>query len=131
MKVDIFTLCDSAQEYNGKLVIVGTFNYIQAEHFPIMYPEFALVARILFDESEKGKHHIEFSIKKDGKDVFIMPPGYLDADNTQAKGRDSVINVIVKGNNVPITEPGIYTVSLKVDDKEWPSDLNVMEKEKS
>ena len=34
MIVDIFTLCDSAKEYQGKLVIVGTFNTISAIQFP-------------------------------------------------------------------------------------------------
>ena len=54
MKVDIFTLCDSAQEYNnGKLVIVGTFNSIYAKNFPTDYPEFALVARIMFSQSKR------------------------------------------------------------------------------
>ena len=59
MKVDIFTLCDSAQEYGGKLIIIGTFNSIYGKEFPTLHPEFALVARVVFGEDEKGVHNID------------------------------------------------------------------------
>lgn len=129
MKVDIFTLCDSAQEYDGKLIIIGTFNYIYAKEFPTLHPEFALVARIIFDENEKGKHNIDFSIKKNDEDVYIMPPGQMTTDTTNVKGKDAGINIVVKGNNIPIPSVGIYIVTLKVDGKIWESDLNVVKVE--
>lgn len=129
MKVDIFTLCDSAQEYNGKLIIVGTFNSIYAKEFPTLHPEFALVARVVFGEDEKGVHNIDFSIKKNGEEVYIMPPGQMTADTTNTKGKDAIINVVVKGNNIPIQSEGTYIVTLKVDDKVWVSDLHVVKVE--
>lgn len=64
MIVDIFTLCDSAKEYQGKLVIVGTFNTISAIQFPATHPELAIVARIVMGNQEKGKHTLKISIKK-------------------------------------------------------------------
>lgn len=129
MKVDIFTLCDNAQEYSGKLIIIGTFNSIYAKEFPTLHSEFALVARVMFGEDEKGIHNIDFSIKKDGEDVYIMPPGQMTADTTNTKGKDAVINVVVKGNNIPIPSAGTYIVTLKVDDKVWESDLHVVKME--
>ena len=127
MKVDIFTLCDNAQEYGGKLIIIGTFNSIYANKFPTLHPEFALVARVVFDESEKGIHNIEFDIKKEDEDVYILPHGETTADTTKTKGKDSIINVVVKGNNIPIKSAGTYVVTLKVDDKIWKSNLHVVE----
>lgn len=129
MKVDIFTLCDSAQEYSGKLIIVGTFNSIYAKEFPTLHPEFALVARVVFGEDEKGVHNIDFFIKKNDEEVYIMPPGQMTADTTDTKGKDAIINVVVKGNNIPIPSAGIYVVTLKVDDKVWESDLHVVKVE--
>ena len=129
MKVDIFTLCDSAQEYGGKLIIVGTFNSIYAKEFPTLHPEFALVARVVFSENEKGVHKIDFSVKKNDENVYIMPPGQLTADTTNTKGKDAIINVVVKGNNIPIPSDGTYVVTLKVDDKVWESDLHVVKVE--
>lgn len=129
MEVDIFTLCDSAQEYSGKLIIIGTFNSIYAKEFPTLHPEFALVARVVFGEDEKGIHNIDFSIKKDNEDVYIMLPGQMTADTTNTKGKDAVINVVVKGNNIPIPSAGTYIVTLKVDDQVWKSELHVVKVE--
>lgn len=126
MKVDIFTLCDSAQEYNGKLIIIGTFNSIYAKEFPTLQPEFALVARVIFGENERGIHNIEFSIKKNDEDAYIMPMGQMTADTADTKSKDAVINVVVKGNNIPIPSAGTYIVTLKVDNQVWESDLNVI-----
>ncbi len=125
MNVDIFTLCDNAQEYNGKLVIIGTFNRIYAKSFPTLHPEFALVARVIFNEKERGIHHIDYFIKKNDEEVYIMPPGQMIADTRNAKGKDTAVNVVVKGCNIPIPSLGTYIVSLKVDDKVWVSDLTV------
>lgn len=126
MKVDIFTLCDNAQEYDGKLIIIGTFNSIYAKEFPTLHPEFALVARVVFGEDEKGFHNIDFSIKKNSEDVYIMPLEQMTADTTHTKGKEAVINVVVKGNNILIPSAGTYVVTLKVDDKVWESDLHVI-----
>lgn len=130
MKVDIFTLCDSAQEYNGKLVIVGTFNSIYAEQFPTLHPEFALVARLVFDENERGKHHVNFSIKKNDEDIYIMHPEEMIADTTPTEGKDTVINVVMKGVDIPIPSAGTYTISLRVDEKVWESNLHVLLRER-
>ena len=72
---------------------------------------------------------IDFAIKKNGEDVYIMPPGRMTADTTNTKGKDAVINVVVKGNNIPIPSAGTYIVTLKVDDKVWESDLHVVKVE--
>lgn len=131
MKVDIFTLCDNAQEYNGKLVIIGTFNSIQSKEFPTIHPEFALVAKITFGENEKGKHMIGFSIKKKDEDIYIMQPDKMDADTTNTKGKYAVINMVVKGNGITIPSAGTYIVTLKVDDKVWETDLYVLKMEEN
>jgi len=130
MKVDIFTLCDSAQEYDGKLVIIGTFNRLSSTQFPTVHPELALVARIIFSETEKGKHNIDFMVKKENEDIFVIPPGHMTADITESKGNDTAINIIIKGNNIPIQSAGIYKVTLNIDGQIWDSDLIVSQVER-
>lgn len=125
MFVDIFTLCESAQEYGGKLVIVGTFNRIIADKFPFVYPELAIVARMGFAKEEKGMHHLELSIKKDGEDIYLMNPVQMDADNSSIEGDHSFMNLVFKGNNIEIPSPGIYKVILKIDDQVRESELYV------
>lgn len=125
MYVDIFTLCESAQEYGGKLVIVGTFNRIIADKFPFAYPELAIVARIGFTKEEKGMHHLELSMKKDGEEVYLMNPAKMDADNSKTEDEHTFINLIFKGNNIAIPSPGTYKVILKIDGQVKESELYV------
>ena len=117
MQVDIFTLCDNAQEYNGKLVIVGTFNQITAPQYPFIHPELAIVASIQFDENEKKEHDIEIGIKKCDSEYFLMPPTPMKASNANTQGDYTYINLVVKGNNIEIKEPGKYIVYLKIDNE--------------
>lgn len=128
MQVDIFTLCDNAQEYNGKMVIVGTFNQLSASKFPAIHAEFALVASIRFDKNEKKEHDIEIGIKKSDSELFLMPPAKMKASNADAKGEHTYVNLVVKGNNIEIKEPGNYIVYLKVDDEVRETILTVSER---
>ena len=125
MKVDIMTMCDSAQEYNGKLVIVGTFNSLFAKEFPVTHSELAFVARVIFGENEKGIHNMEVSIKKNDEDVYIMPVTKMSADTSSTDG-DAIIHIILRGNNTVIPAAGIYKVLLKVDDDVFESDLRAV-----
>ena len=128
MVVDIFTLCDSAHEYNGKLVIIGTFDRITSDKFPMIFPECAIVARIGFPKEEKGKHHIEICIKKDVDElIYLLNPVSMEADNSDTN-EYSLVNVIIKGNNILVPSSGTYKVVLKIDDEIRESLLHVTQK---
>lgn len=131
MKVDILTLCDSVQEYNGRLIIVGTFNKIASNNFPLVIPEFAVVARVVLDDVDKAKQNYTISIKKidDDRDVYIMPVTEIKADNSNLKGDGSLMNIFMKGRDVSIQEPGVYRVMLQCDDYCVHTDLYVEQRE--
>lgn len=128
MFIDIFTLCESAQEYSGKLVIVGTFNQIVADKFPFAYPELAIVARIGFNKEEKGIHDLELSMKKNDEEIYLINPTQMNADNSKAEEDYTFLNLIFKGNNVTIPSPGTYKVTLKIDNQIKESELYVKTK---
>lgn len=124
MNIDIFTLCDSAQQYDGgKLVIVGTFNNIYATKYPTMLPSLSLVSRIVFEEEENGIHDIEVCIKKRDSETFIFPTGKMEANTSSAIGERKAVNLIVNGNNVVIPSEGTYSVILKIDGKKFENIL--------
>lgn len=128
MKTDIFTLCDSAQEYGGKLVIVGAYNNINANKFPFNQ-SLSLVARIIFDEAEKqGEHNMEFYVKKKDEDVYLLKDGKLNINIANFGEHNSAVNLIIKTANVLIPSAGSYIVYLKVDDQVFQSDLNISQK---
>lgn len=122
MKVDILTLCDSANEYNGKLVIVGTFNTINAKSFPITSPGFAIVARVLFEDDVKDKHQVTLEIR-DKRGISIIPPMASEVSTPRDKTPSSFIHLIYKGANITIPSEGEYNVVVTIDGIEFSTDL--------
>jgi hypothetical protein len=131
MNIQIFTLCDSAQEYNGKLVIVGAFNEITASSFPAVHPEMAIVVRTIIENEDKEGHDVEIrAFKSDtGKEALI--PHFKTRVETKGNiGQTVYSNVILRTNNVPIPEAGKYIIRFSIDGtaKEIPflvRDMNV------
>ena len=56
MEIEIFTLCDFAQDNNSKLTIVGTFDSINGKQFPLQHPACAVACRLRFGAKETGDH---------------------------------------------------------------------------
>ena len=52
MEYEIFTICDNAQNYNGKLVIVGTFDTVSSPKYPFVQELFSLAIKINCQTSE-------------------------------------------------------------------------------
>lgn len=126
MIVDIFTLCDSAKEYQGKLVIVGTFNTISAIQFPATHPELAIVARIVMGNLEKGKHTLKISIKKENEDAYLVNPFNMDIDNSNLQTEVGNLNLIFNVNNLLIPSAGKYVVTLEIGELVKESTLYVV-----
>ncbi len=57
MILEILTLCDFAQDNQGKLTIIGTFDTIKTENVPFVQPQLALAARVRILK-EEVKHEI-------------------------------------------------------------------------
>lgn len=123
MDIQIFTLCDSAQEYNGKLVIVGAFNELVFDKFPAVYPELAVVARTIIENENVESHDVELSAFKadTGKDA-LMPHFKTRLDTKGSIGQTVYSNLILRMNNVHVPEAGKYIIKFRIDDttKEIP-----------
>lgn len=125
MIVDIFTLCDSAKEYQGKLVIVGTFNTISATQFPTTLPELAIVSRIVMSNQEKGKHTLKISIKKENEDIYLMTPFNVEIDNSDLEREVGNLNLIFNMNNLLLPSEGKYILTLEIEELMIQSTLYV------
>ena len=127
MNINIFTLCDSAQEYSGKMIIVGTFNTINVVSLPTVYPEFAIAAKISIDpkhQQDKNEHLVKVYIKKADSDVYFLPP--LEHRIKANKTIDySDLNLIMRFNGLPINEEGRYLVTLEFDSTKVETNLFV------
>lgn len=128
MTIDIFTLCDSAQDYNGKMIIVGAFSTLVLNSLPTNYPEFAIAIRIGFEKNESSEHNIEVSIKKIDEEIDLIKPLHAVIPQDNFVNQSFYSNFIIKLNNVSIPSAGEYEMKLKVDGTERITKLNVVNK---
>lgn len=116
MDIEIFTLCDHAQDFGGKLVIVGTFDNIWAGGFPCVHPACSITGRLRFDPHESGRHRIRINIvDEDGRE--IVPPLMGELDLRPPAGVGSVAaNFVLTIGQLAFPKPGHYSIDLFLDD---------------
>ncbi len=117
MTADVFTLCDFAQESDGKLTIVGAFDTIYARRFPAVHPSMCLAVRLRFYIHEAGKHAIRIVFAgPDGNEAIKAIDG--EAAVKDFTGSSRVIHSVFTLVNTPIEREGTLNITLTVDDRE-------------
>ncbi len=118
MDIQIATLCDFAADYNGKLVISGTFDTLVARALPVIHPQCALAMRFCFTGEDVGRHKLSINIiDEDGEslDPNNMPiEPEFDVQlpkNTPFLTRNIIMNL--QGLRFP--NAGIYSIDLGCD----------------
>lgn len=122
MEVEIFTLSDYAENFNGKLVIVGTFDSIYAQSFPLVQPVCAISLRIRFANSQSGVHKIKIKLFDPEKNELQSIDGEVTVKQSQDGRSYETINLAMKVGNLQFKTPGLYSFELHIDD-EWQSGL--------
>jgi hypothetical protein len=118
MDIQIATLCDFASDYNGKLVISGTFDTLAARSLPVVHPACALALRFCFTQEDVGRHQLSINIiNEDGVS--------LDSDNMPIKPEFDVQlpknapfltrNVVMNLQGLRFPEDGIYSIDIGCD----------------
>ncbi|MBU1010502.1 MAG: hypothetical protein KKD74_10225 [Bacteroidetes bacterium] len=122
MEIEIFTLCDFAQEYQRKMVIVGTFDTINAKEFPCVHPNCSIATRIRFDEKEFGEHKFKITLINDKNENVISPlEGEMQIKKTNS-GTFSAVNMVISLNQLKFDKPGRYSIELYIDET-WKTGL--------
>jgi len=117
MTTDIFTLCDFAQESDGKMTVVGAFDTIYARQFPAVHPFMCLALRIRFYIHEAGSHAMKISFAgPDGNDVAGPIEGELSVGDFAGSSR--VVHSVFTFVNTPMEREGVVAVTLAVDGHE-------------
>jgi len=117
MKIELFTFCDFAQENNGKLTIVGTFDTIISRNFPCVHPQLSVVIRLRFDLWEYGNH--DFRIET--RDL----EGEMNMETINGKvvvkgvgNASAVSHLVFSISNLHFKNPGLINFILFIDNKE-------------
>jgi hypothetical protein len=121
MDIELFTICDYAQDMGGKLVIVGTFDTIFAPNLPIQVATCHVAARIRFRASDAGKIPFEARITApDGKDV--IPPMKGTMNIQVLPGAESAAHHLCLGiGGLPFNTYGRHSLTLSVRGQELRS----------
>lgn len=110
MQVELFTLCDGAYNYDGRLTIVGTFDTIKEAKAPFR-KSFSIAAILRREIEETGDRELIISITNE-EGLPAMPAISMrvnaPSDATQAK-----LVIAIKFNSVSFKSYGTYKVAMK------------------
>lgn len=122
MEIEIFTLADFAQDNHSKLTIVGTFDSINAQQFPVQHPACSVACRLRFANKEAGQYDLKLRlIDAGGKEIIEPIRGNINIMEA-ANGQFSTINIVINFSQLQFEKPGRYSFELYLDD-EWKSGL--------
>lgn len=118
MKVNFLTLCDFAQDNQGKLSIMGTFNRILANTVPFTYTTpFYIVARVVSKESACGKIKMT-CIAPDGGTISQSPEIAFSIQDQNNDGHEKYANFIMGFQNTSFKQFGTYRFRFEILDGE-------------
>jgi hypothetical protein len=122
MNIDVFTLCDFAQNTPGnKMNIVGTFNRIFARQIPAVHPLCALAVLMRFQQIEQGTKNIRVSIiDSDGRPVVPILEAQLNVQISPNES-DASVPLAVVIQQISLPRYGEYSVDLAVDGRQEAS----------
>ena len=118
MDIQIATLCDYAADYNGKLVISGTFDTLAARALPVVHPSCALAMRFCFTQEDVGRHKLSINIiNEDGEslDPANMP---IEPEFDVKMPKEipfNTRNMVMNLQGLRFTEDGIYSIDIGYD----------------
>jgi len=115
MNIELFTLCDGAYNYNGKLTIVGTLDVMNADSVPAT-AQIGIAMKLRFAPEEAGKHKLTIRIiNPEGGNI---PPDFsLDLDIKPSE-KGSQVALAVNAQGLSLDKFGDYTTKVFMDDEE-------------
>ncbi len=115
MDVQIASLCDAAVDYNGKLCLMGTFDTIMASQFPSTHPYCSIAMRIVFQDSEQGRHQLKVTlIDADGHNLLPKLEPVLDVRMPENMFF-ATTNLVFNLQGMKFERPGQYSIDLTMD----------------
>lgn len=122
MEIEIFTLCDFAQDNNSKLTIVGTFDSIYAKQFPVTHPSCTVACRLRFAAKEAGEHDLKLRlIDIKGNECIAPVQGNINIP-VPANGQMATLNLVFNFNQLQFAASGRYSFELYING-DWKSGL--------
>lgn len=120
MTAEIFTFCDFAQENQGKLTIIGTFDTIITRNFPCIHPQLSVVIRVRFNINEFCPHSFRIETRDlDGEMCMESISGKMDVRGVG--NATAVSHLVFSIGGLRFRNAGVINFILYIDDKEIAS----------
>lgn len=115
LRIEVFALCETAQEFAGRFNLLGTFETIQVPATLIVLPGLSSAIRMRFWPEEAGWHRCVLRIiDSDGRLVtqdvqteFAISDGEQNSSET--------VNLIIRFQNIRFQNAGEFGVELYLD----------------
>ena len=118
MNVEIFALCDAANDSHGKLNLLGAFDSVWAKTVPAMHPACSVAVRLRFGQFETGEHRVAIHfIDEDGQMSMNPVDGAIQV-NPRAEETSAVANIVLNLQGLKLDHYGEYSVNLLIDGDE-------------
>ena len=116
MEVLVATLCDSANDYGGKLCMLGCFDTICAAQMPVIHPQCSLALRICFRPEDEGEHQFRIAFIDDDGAPLMRP---FEPKITVSFPADSFFitrNLVLNIQRMQFKNPGQYSIDIQAGD---------------
>ena len=121
MDIEIFTLCDAAADYQGRLNILGVFDTIFAPHLPARHPFCSVALRMRFQMSERGQHRLTLHIVDDDGNLVVPPVEGAFGVEMPGNSQIASANLVLNLGQLQFNNYGEYAVNLAIDGRQEAS----------
>ena len=115
MNIRVFTLCDGAYNYNGKLTLVGTIDNIKAPKYP-NNADVSLAIKMSFLPNENGEKEVIIRFQ-DSEGKLLVPEIQSPKTKIESKGEEGRLVMVVDLHGLPIPHEGDYKVILAINNE--------------
>ena len=118
MNVDLALVCDYALiDQYGKLSVMGIFEHIWVQHFPVVHPRLHLVMRLKGRRTEIGEHKVGIRLVDEDDKEIINGDGTVNFSEPPAGVLDIEAGTVLVFD-VPFEHEGSYRFQIAVDGDE-------------
>ena len=110
LRIEIFCLCESASDQNGRLSIMGTFETVQALQFPVVLHRAMVVLRIRFWPEEGSRHQVRLTATDPDGRQLIVPLDSGAAFQPRCDDQSFAYNILVHLQELRLEGPGEHTI---------------------
>lgn len=121
MKTDLFSLCDFAADYNGKLSVIGVFDSLYTQQDAGAVRQCSVALRLRYEKKDEGKHTIKLTLSDaEGKTTAKLVETEIDLRASET-APTSIVQLALHIGNLSLPHIGIYSLDLHVDSRQVDS----------